>query len=259
MDKAIAALGEYKGLNRHMHLGPGSYVATVPVALGKAVNLVAFIQDRDEWPDTTQLTAPADKEKILEAFKDFGRPVRNLIQSVVDSSPKLDKWGIFDCVDKPCPTFSKGRICIAGDAAHAAAPHHGAGAGMGIEDNLVLAALLAEVASSTKGADRAAAIRAAFTAYSNIRMERTQWVAESSRVIGELLEWRYPPTMDDWEKCEAELSWRSHRIWDYDHHSMLRLAKADYERLLHEREPEKANGHVNGMNGVERTQYVTAM
>lgn len=67
----------------------------------------------------------------------------------------------------------KGRVCIAGDAAHAASPHHGAGAGMGVEDNLVLAALLAEVASSST-ANRAAAICAAFTAYSDIRKERTQ-------------------------------------------------------------------------------------
>lgn len=113
--------------------------------------------------------------------------------------------------------------------------------------------------AQTKGADRVTAIRAAFTAYSNIRMDRTQWVAESSRVIGELLEWRYSylPTMNDWEKCEAELTWRPHRIWNYDHHSMLQLAKPDYERLLTEREPEMANAHYNGMNGVERTQYGT--
>ncbi|KIM94089.1 hypothetical protein OIDMADRAFT_45885 [Oidiodendron maius Zn] len=234
MDKAIAALGEYKGRNRHMHLGPGSYVATVPVALGKAINLVAFIQDPDEWPDTTQLTAPADKEKVLQAFNDFGRPVRNLIRTVVDTSPRLDKWGIFDCVDRQSPTFTKGRVCIAGDAAHAASPHHGAGAGMGMEDNLVLAVLLAEVATSEEGQDnRAASIRAALTAYSNVRLERTQWVAESSRTIGELLEWRYPPTMSDWEKCEAELTWRSHKIWHHDQEAMLRTAQADYERILH--------------------------
>lgn len=216
-----------------MHLGPGSYVATVPVALGKAINLTAFIQDPDEWPDKTQLTAPADREKVLEAFKDFGRPVRNLIQAVVDNSPRLDKWGIFDCVDGPAPTFTKGRVCIAGDAAHAAAPHHGAGAGMGIEDSLVLATLLAQVQSTVKGAaDRAKAIRAAFKAYNNARRERTLWVSESSRIIGELLEWRYPPTMSNWEKCEAELTSRSHRIWHFDMNAMLRLAQTDYERLL---------------------------
>lgn len=91
MDKAIEALGEFKGRNRHMHTGPGSYVATVPVALGKAVNLVAFVRDPDDWPSTTHLTAPADKAKVLEAFKDFGSPVQKLVQTVVETSPRLDK------------------------------------------------------------------------------------------------------------------------------------------------------------------------
>jgi salicylate hydroxylase len=245
MGKAIEALGEYKALNRHMHLGPGGYMATVPIALGKMINVVAFIQDPDEWPDTAQLTAPANAEQVLRAFKDFGKPVRNLIQTVVEMSPRLDKWGIFDSVDWPTPTFAKGRICIAGDAAHASSPHHGAGAGMGIEDNLVLASLLAEVASST--ADRAAAIRAAFTAYSDIRKERTQWVAESSRVIGELLEWRYPATLRDWEKCRSELTWRSHRIWRFDQEAMLCDVKVDFERLLSKNEQGQKDKETDGL------------
>ena len=84
IERAIAALGDYKARNRHMHLGPGSYVITVPVGLGKMVNLVAFLQDPDDWPDTTRLTAPADPDKIIEAYKDFGSPVRKIIQALVD-------------------------------------------------------------------------------------------------------------------------------------------------------------------------------
>jgi 2-polyprenyl-6-methoxyphenol hydroxylase-like FAD-dependent oxidoreductase len=36
------------------------------------------------------------------------------------------------------PTFAKGRVCLAGDAAHASTPNQGGGAGFGIEDALVL-------------------------------------------------------------------------------------------------------------------------
>ena len=239
MDKAVEALGDYKARNRHMHTGPNSYVVTIPVALGKAVNLVAFIRDPGEWPSKTLLTAPADKAEVIEAFKHFGSPVRKLIQTLVETAPRLDKWGIFDSVEQPSPTFVKGRICVAGDAAHAAAPHHGAGAGMGIEDNVVLAELLGQVASSPT-VNRASGIRAAFLAYSNIRKERTQWIAESSRVAGELLEWRYPATMQDWWRCETELTTRYHRIWDYDMNVMLRDARAEYQKLL------KGSDSVNG-------------
>lgn len=247
MDKAIEALGEYKARNRHMHLGPGSYVGTIPIGLGKMINVVAFVPDPDDWPSTEQLTAPANREHVLHAFKDFGRPVRNLIQTLVDISPRLDKWGIFDSVDYPTPTFAKGRVCIAGDAAHAVSPHHGAGAGMGIEDNLVLATLLADVAAST-GKNRAEAIRAAFAAYSDTRKGRTQWVAESSRVIGQMLQWRYPPTMQNWDKCLAELTARSHRIWDHDPRDMIRDARAAYERLMYGSQPE--NGCATVEDGI---------
>jgi salicylate hydroxylase len=233
MDKAIEVLGDFKARNRHMHLGPGAHVVTVPIAHGKMINVVALIEDQSDWPDPTQLTMKGDGQEALEAYKDFGAPVRNLIKAMIERSPKPDKWGIFDSVDNPTPTFVKGRICIAGDAAHASSPHHGAGAGMGIEDDLVLSTLLANVASSTTS-NRAAAVRAALNAYSHVRKERSQWVAESSRVIGQVLEWRYPETMRDWEKCQAELTWRSHRIWHWDQQAMLREAQAEFEKLLSE-------------------------
>jgi salicylate hydroxylase len=79
IDCAISASGEYKARNRYMHLGPGSYVITVPVGLGAMVNLVAFLQGPDKWCDTTRLTAPAERGQIVQAYKDFGNPVRNII------------------------------------------------------------------------------------------------------------------------------------------------------------------------------------
>ncbi|KAI8183532.1 FAD-dependent monooxygenase azaH [Colletotrichum sp. SAR 10_86] len=48
-------------------------------------------------------------------------------------------WGLFDLGDHPVPTFSRGRICLIGDAAHASTPHQGAGAGLCIEDAATLA------------------------------------------------------------------------------------------------------------------------
>jgi salicylate hydroxylase len=234
MDLAIEALGEYKARNRHMHLGPDSHVVTVPIGLGKLINVVAFIKDSGDWEDATQLTGQADPQEVLKGFEGFGRPLRNLIKTLVDVSPRLDKWGIFDSVDNPPPTFASNRVCIAGDAAHATSPHHGAGAGMGIEDSLVLSTLLADVASTNlgPGVSRAVAIRAALAAYSNIRMERARFVAESSRVIGQIFEWRYQPTLQDWDKCLAELTWRSHRIWNYDQRAMIKKARAEHARLL---------------------------
>ena len=234
MDRAVQALGEYKAHNRHMHLGPGSHVVTIPVALGAMVNIVAFVPDLKQWPSTTKLTAPADKAEIVQAFSHFGTPVRGIIEALVDSSPQLNKWAIFDSYENPAPTYAWGRVCIAGDAAHAAAPHHGAGVGIGVEDDLVLATVLVEVLASIERCEttKASGVRAAWTTYDRVRRERTQWMVSSSRVIGEVLEWRYADSMDDFDKCLQELTWRSHKIWDFDEKAMVQESIAEYKRQL---------------------------
>jgi 2-polyprenyl-6-methoxyphenol hydroxylase-like FAD-dependent oxidoreductase len=78
--------------------------------------------------------------------------------------------------------WHKGRVVLLGDAVHAATPHLGQGAGMAIEDSLVLAE---EVA-------RASTPEAAFTAYRARRFERCRFIVEASLAI-----------------CEAQISGRS--------------------------------------------------
>ena len=56
----------------------------------------------------------------------------------------IEQWAIYDLGENPVPAFYKGRVGIAGDAAHATSPHHGAGAGFCIEDSAVLATLLSD-------------------------------------------------------------------------------------------------------------------
>ena len=235
MNRAVEALGEYKAHNRHMHLGPGSHVVTIPVALGKMVNIVAFIPDHEKWSNgSSKLTAMADKEEVVKAFSHFGAPVRGIIQALVETSPTLNKWAIFDMYDNPAPTYAMGRICLSGDAAHASSPHHGAGVGMGIEDNLALCTVLAEALFSVSCSEttQADAVRAAWRAYDLTRRERSQWLVSSSRVIGEVLEWRYEGSMDDFDKCLQELTWRSHKIWNFDEKAMVQDSIVEYKRQL---------------------------
>jgi 2-polyprenyl-6-methoxyphenol hydroxylase-like FAD-dependent oxidoreductase len=69
--------------------------------------------------------------------------------------------------------WHKGRVVLLGDAVHATTPHLGQGAGMAIEDSLVLAEELA-------GTDTP---EAAFTAYRNRRFERCRYIVEASLAI----------------------------------------------------------------------------
>lgn len=69
--------------------------------------------------------------------------------------------------------WSRGKVVLLGDAVHATTPHLGQGAGMAIEDAIVLAE---EVA-------RAETPEAAFEAYRERRFERCRYIVESSLAI----------------------------------------------------------------------------
>ncbi|OYX66091.1 MAG: 2-polyprenyl-6-methoxyphenol hydroxylase [Sphingomonadales bacterium 32-64-17] len=69
--------------------------------------------------------------------------------------------------------WSKGRVVLLGDAVHATTPHLGQGAGMAIEDSIVLAEELAKAATPEE----------AFEAYRERRFARCQYIVESSLAI----------------------------------------------------------------------------
>lgn len=136
----------------------------------------------------------------------------------------MEKWGIFDLLDHPVPRYSQGVVCLAGDAAHASSPHHGAGAGFGIEDALLLAELLAAVQSRGDRDTLRQRVEAALSVYNETRYERTQWLVESSRSNGDISEWRYDGVGRDHRKFEHEEKWRLDKIRNYDTDMMVQEA-----------------------------------
>lgn len=75
------------------------------------------------------------------------------------------------------PPWHRGRVLLVGDAAHATTPHVGYGAGMAIEDAVVLGELVA-----THGDD----VEALFAAFTERRYERCRTILEGSVAIGDL-------------------------------------------------------------------------
>jgi 2-polyprenyl-6-methoxyphenol hydroxylase-like FAD-dependent oxidoreductase len=69
--------------------------------------------------------------------------------------------------------WHRGRVVLLGDAVHASTPHLGQGAGMAIEDSIVLAEELRARATP----------EAAFTAYHERRFERCRYIVEASLAI----------------------------------------------------------------------------
>jgi 2-polyprenyl-6-methoxyphenol hydroxylase-like FAD-dependent oxidoreductase len=231
MDEARAALGVFKTSNRVMHCGPGAHVLTFPVANNKILNVVAFVTDLEEWiaPDQ-KYVVPACKEEAAGAFSKFSPVVRNLIDLLPEN---LDKWAVFDTHEQPVPSYIKGRLCLAGDAAHASSPHHGAGAGSGVEDCLALVGLLQLVSEYPKTL-RPTAVQVALQVYNNVRYDRSQWIMDTSRAIGEIYEFRNQDCLSDHEKIAREIHDRSHKIWDYDINVMVDDSLDQFGRAMKE-------------------------
>ena len=195
-------------------------------------NVAIFLYDPQPWPDPDRLTAPGTRDEVALALRDWSPAIQDLVNRLPE---KLIKWAIYDTADNPAPTYASGRICLAGDAAHASSPFHGAGACMGVEDATVLAITLGAALAKVreKGlVHKGMAIRAALQSFSDVCIERSQWLVRSSRETGEISQWRYPATGNDAEKCRAEFEARSRKIWDFDVGMLLERAESEFERHL---------------------------
>ncbi len=98
--------------------------------------------------------------------------IRALIDQITDDDEVVYKpleWVFLE------GDWHKGRVVLLGDAVHATTPHLGQGAGMAIEDSLVLAEELY----------RAASVEEAFVAYRARRFDRCRYIVEASRAICE--------------------------------------------------------------------------
>ncbi|KAI0469943.1 hypothetical protein GGR56DRAFT_684188 [Xylariaceae sp. FL0804] len=268
MDAAVAALGEAKAHNQCMHTGPGAHMLNFPVARHTLMNVVAFGSEPGPWRPgpgphhddeydggTNKMVAPATADELLATFRGWCPAVRAIVGLLAtDGRAPLDKWAIFDTYEHPAPTYAGGGVCIAGDAAHAASPHHGAGAGMGIEDGLALATVLGQAVETLRGRgerrgggsatmeepdgkvkkSKGAVVAAALSAYDAVRRERTQWLVRSSREVSKTYEWANPNCGNDPEKCRKDIEERAHKIWYFDIDGMISEAKSEFRKFLAE-------------------------
>ncbi|KAL4788383.1 hypothetical protein BJX76DRAFT_345001 [Aspergillus varians] len=194
MNKAIKAIGEELASNSCMHaqkMGPSNHMPTFPVNAGQTLNIVAFHTTPDPWNEYPRLTRDGTREEALRDFAGYG--------------PNLSIWAIFDLTN-PVPTFSKSRLAISGDAAHATSPYHGTGAGFCLEDTAILARIREDHGD----------LEAVLAVFDASRRERTQWLVQSSRFISDCYEWRADEVGRDFAKIEEEISWRNGIIMDVD-------------------------------------------
>jgi salicylate hydroxylase len=146
-------------------LGPGRHFVHYPVSSGLLINIVAMAP-AGEWR-TESWTEDGRISDLLREFETWDERVHQLILSATETK----RWALYDRA--PLETWTRGRITLLGDAAHAMLPFLAQGAAQAIED----AAALGE---SLRLADRTS-VEAALTRYEAMRRPRANSILLGSR------------------------------------------------------------------------------
>lgn len=227
MEAAIKAIGEYRASTRFMYNGPSAHIITYPVAAARLLNVLVVVSDANPWCNEQgskhiSTGTKAEAEKAFEAWHDAARAIVGLLPDTT-----LEKWGIFDLLDQPCPSYHMGSVCLAGDAAHACGPHLGSGAGFGIEDVLVLATILHFVSCTSEARSK---LSQALDLYTRARYERTQWLIRETRAAGDMFEWKAKEGRDPNEFAD-KITMAFHTIWTYNVQEMVEETCRNLEAL----------------------------
>jgi 2-polyprenyl-6-methoxyphenol hydroxylase-like FAD-dependent oxidoreductase len=125
-------------------------------------------------------------EGLHRILCDHVREFPDVARRVVEATPEAEiiRTDIFD--RDPERTWVKGRVALLGDAAHLTTPFVGQGAGISMEDGVVLAKELA----LTDGLRDTEALTQALQSYERVRIPRCASIVLSSRRRGEMLFWQ---------------------------------------------------------------------
>lgn len=111
-------------------LAPAMHIVHYPVRAGGET---AFVIIRTEDWQEPHWSAPVSRESLMQAISPLAKDIRDL----VGADTEWHKWALFDA--DPLPRWSRGRIVLAGDAAHPVLPFLAQGGCLALEDAIVLA------------------------------------------------------------------------------------------------------------------------
>ena len=163
---------------------PQSQIVTFPLNQGKETFIFATT-GQESWTEESW-TSPGDVQELRGFYKDFHPDARALL----DACDTTLKSALYE--REPLPRWSVGTVSLLGDACHPMLPFMAQGAGMAIEDAVVLGRSLA-------GASTRADAEKALQVYENARKERTAKIQIGSRG-------------NQWMKTQGNADW----VYGYD-------------------------------------------
>ncbi|MHA2790141.1 FAD-dependent monooxygenase [Corynebacterium sp. S7] len=135
-------------------------------------NFLVVKRSAGPWPHKTW-TVDANEGDHLRDFEGVAPELRGMLEQM----PTGKKWAMF--YSYPLHQWSRGRVTLMGDAAHAMLPHYGQGANTSIEDAIILADAL------THGIEAGEDLRDVQQRYQDLRIERTRKIQIASAATGE--------------------------------------------------------------------------
>jgi 2-polyprenyl-6-methoxyphenol hydroxylase-like FAD-dependent oxidoreductase len=156
-----------------LYSGRGARLATYPVGPGRLYWLAVA-----HSPPGGRDEAGEAKANVLSHFGDFCEPVPAIVQAAADE--RIIRGDIVD--RPPIKKWGEGRVTLLGDAAHPMTPNLAQGAGLAIEDGVVLAKALASTKDTVEGLRK----------YEAERAPRAASMIRTSHALGTIGDWRNP-------------------------------------------------------------------
>ena len=158
---------------------PQSQIVTFPLNRGRDTFIFATT-GQDSWQEESW-TSPGDVNELRSFYRDYHPDARALL----DACDSVLKSALYE--REPLPQWSVGRVSLLGDACHPMLPFMAQGAGMAIEDGVVVARCLAQAQQLSDVApalQRYASARQARTAEIQIGSRGNQWMKTQGNADG---------------------------------------------------------------------------
>jgi salicylate hydroxylase len=158
---------------------PQSQIVTFPLNQGRDTFIFATT-GQDSWQEESW-TRPGDVNELRSFYRDYHPDARALL----DACESVLKSALYE--REPLPQWSVGRVSLLGDACHPMLPFMAQGAGMAIEDGVVVARCLAQaqqLADVAPALQRYATARQGRTAEIQIGSRGNQWMKTQGNADG---------------------------------------------------------------------------
>ncbi|ORY86668.1 hypothetical protein BCR35DRAFT_302383 [Leucosporidium creatinivorum] len=128
--------GDESGTGFCTFMGQDRRLVAYPCRGAQFLNIVAIVPDTEVKDSTEAWHAAGDMDELLASFSEFCDDAKQILQQATTCA----LWQLRE--QDPLSTWTKGRVILIGDAAHAMLPHQGQGGGQAVEDAEALQVVL---------------------------------------------------------------------------------------------------------------------